>query len=144
MASITLNIPDFRLQFPAYSDETTYPDTIITATFNTSELYITNATNNCLDEAKLTRSLYLMTAHLLFLQDSINNGDATGIVTNATVDKVSVTLLAPQNKGEFNFWLNQSPYGQQLLALLRLCVAGGLYVGGAPETRVLRKVGGQS
>ena len=61
-------------------------------------------------------------------------GDAAGgIVSSAHIDSVSVTKAVPQSKNAFQYWLNQSAYGQQLLALLKLQSAVGIYFGGTKE-----------
>lgn len=144
MATVTLDIAQFRVRFPAYTNVTTYPDATIQATWDVAILYINNVTNDCLNEDKLTYALELLTAHLLFLQTSINSGGSVGVISNATIDKVSVAISVPQSNGSLNYWLNQSPYGQQLLALLRTCAVGGFYIGGRNETGAFRRVGGTS
>ena len=131
MATVVLDLTSFRERFTAFSDETTYPDATIQTTWDTATIYVSNVANDCFTSDKLELALQQMTAHLLTLQDSIKDGGMTGTVTSSTIDKVSVTLLAPTNYTEFEFWLNQTPYGQQLLALLSTVCAGGFYVGGS-------------
>jgi hypothetical protein len=139
MASVTLNITQFRTRFPAYANETTYPDATIQATWDTAVIYIGNVTDDCLSEDQLELALEQMTAHLLFIQDKLSSGATqTGTVTSSSIDKVSVTIAAPKNDDEWEYWLNQSPYGQQLLALLNTICVGGFYIGGnAPRTAYL-------
>jgi hypothetical protein len=69
-------------------------------------------------------------------------GGVTGVVTGATIDKVSVQLAAPTTKSGWQYWLASTPYGMQLWAFLSIKSAGGLYIGGRPERRAFRKVGG--
>lgn len=92
--------------------------------------------------ARQTRYLQLMTAHLATLNIMIMGGNLPGIITAATIDKVSVTLQPPPEKNQFQWWLNQTPYGQQLAALTQIATIGGFFVGGLPETSAFRKVGG--
>ena len=128
-----LNISDFRSQYPAFSSNVIYTDAMITNAFNSATFYLDNNTTKCLTLSKLTHLLYLLTAHILVIENKVKKGDTVGTVTNATIDKVSVTLLAPNANSDFKFWLNQTPYGQQYLALIKLCLVGGIYVGGTPE-----------
>jgi len=61
-----------------------------------------------------------------------------------SVDKTSVTLVAPPGAdNQFKYWLNQSPYGQALLALLSVQSAGG-FMGGftAPRGGIRQPAGG--
>lgn len=130
MATVALDITSFRTRFIAFANETKYPDATITATWDTATIYVSDATNDCFDEKKLELALQQMTAHLLFIQDIISTGGTSGTVTSSSIGSVSVTVTAPKNNDEFEFWLNQSPYGQQLLALLNTICVGGFYIGG--------------
>jgi hypothetical protein len=51
-------------------------------------------------------------------------------------------MQAPPAANAWQYWLNTSPYGMQLLALLQAKGVGGLYVGGLPERDAFRKVYG--
>lgn len=130
MSQVTLDIALFRERFKAFENETTYPDTLITATWDTAIIYISDVASDCFPANKLELALQQLTAHLLFIQGIVNTGGSTGTVTSSSIDKVSVTLTAPKNDSEWEFWLNQSPYGQQLLALLNTACVGGFYIGG--------------
>ena len=90
----------------------------------------------CLCECRQL-AIFLLTAHLLSLQNAINNGDsAGGLQASATIDKISVSVIPPPSTDSFEYWLNQSTYGQQLLALIELNVPTPMYFGGSFE-RVL-------
>lgn len=65
-----------------------------------------------------------------------------GIITNASVDKVSVALKTFDTKDSWVFWLNQTPYGIELLALIKRDNPGGLYIGGVPERSAFMRAGG--
>lgn len=83
-------------------------------------------------------AIFLLTAHLLTLQGNIANGDATGgLQASATIDKVSVSNVPPPTSDSFGYWLNQTTYGQQLLALIELNVPTPMYFGGS-DVRVLK------
>ena len=76
--------------------------------------------------------IFLLTAHLLTQQAAIKNGDSTGgLQTSASIDKVSVSIAPPPFSDGWGYWLSQSRYGQELLALLELKIATPGYVGGS-------------
>ena len=84
-----------------------------------------------------------MTAHLLFLNKKIDDGNnATGAVQSATEGSVSVSFTAPPSRDGWEYWLSSTPYGVQLWALLSGLMVGGAYIGGLPERKAVRKVGG--
>lgn len=138
---------DFRAQFPYFSDVNCYPTATLQMWFGLAGDYISNQNYGIMRDGQRQYALYLMTAHLQFISDGINSpdnadGSASGIVTQARVDKTQVTIQAPPGKTAFAYWLNQSPYGQQLLALLSMLAVGGFYGGGRPELAAFRRVGG--
>jgi hypothetical protein len=45
-------------------------------------------------------------------------------------------------KDGLEYYLSGSVYGQMLWAMLNVASAGGVYLGGLPERRAYRKVGG--
>lgn len=76
--------------------------------------------------------VFLLTAHFLTLQGNIKNGDTSGgLQTGASIDKVSVSVAPPPFSDGFEYYLNQTTYGQQLLALLNLLIATPQYIGGS-------------
>jgi len=142
MAQVTPTVEQFRVRFPAFDDPVAYPDDLIEAYFGQAQCYIENDGNACLSDSCLLEAIYLMTAHLLTLRDAMTSGDGADFVTSATIDKVSVTVQAPPERDQWSWWLNKTPYGQQLLSLLSLSAVGGMYIGGLPEGSAFRKVGG--
>lgn len=109
--------------------------------WNIACLYIDNTIYGCLDVTKQDAYLNFMTAHLATLSLSIMAGDPTGVLTAASIDKISVTLQPPPAQNEFQWWMNQTPYGQMLYALLLVNSVGGWYVGGSPQHTALRGIG---
>lgn len=82
--------------------------------------------------------VFLLTAHFLTLQNNIKNGETSGgLETSASIDKVSITITPPPFSDNFEYWLNQTTYGQQLLAFLYLQSAVPNLIGGSFQ-RVLR------
>lgn len=139
MAAIIFDPADFKAAFPAFANSANVQ----------LEMYFDFATDIISDFAPCgtsdkiqTRYLYLMTAHLTQLAVLIAAGESGQIVTGATIDKVSVTLQPPPEKNQWQWWLNQTPYGQQLLAILQAQSAGGFFIGGTPERAGFRRFGG--
>lgn len=143
MSTIVFNASTFRAMFPVFKDTTVYPDAVLQIYWDTATAYVSNQTGGCyiysLKLGQQTLALNLMAAHLAYLNSLIATGNTPGVVTGATVDKVSVTLEPPPSSNNWQYWLNQSPYGQQLLALLSVASAGGFYYGGFPTVYNLRR-----
>lgn len=142
MASIPLNISTFRLQFPAFANCPSYPDEKLQAYWCNAGAYISNRQGGayCMGMRPNQQVLALnyMTAHLLAISDIIAKKGTPGIVTGATIDKISVTIEPPPQTNQWQYWLNQTPYGQELLALLQIAAAGGRYFNGAPVFTAFR------
>jgi hypothetical protein len=146
MATIQFNVEQFREQFPLYASEEKYPDALITGFWPEAVCLLTD--NACCDEACLERLLYLMVAHLLWLNDAIALGEGSGsssggILQYASIVKISVSVAAPPfGTSSWKYWLNQTPYGQRILAMLAKLGSGGFYVSGRSESRAFRKFRG--
>lgn len=145
MSTITFNVSNFRPQFPQFADDAAFPDAMLQGQFDLATAYVSADTYGSMPVAARTQALYLMTAHLLALgvilaADSYQG--QVGVVTGSTVGNVSVTLQPPDSRSEWRWWLNTTPYGAQLAALLSMQSAGGFFVGGLPERSAFRKVAG--
>jgi Protein of unknown function (DUF4054) len=142
MGGIVFNPSDFRNQFPAFNCVPPISDNTLQAFFDTATLYINNPRGYCyrggLTFAQRQQCLYLMTAHLTAISRLIAEDQTPGIITNATVDKLSVTLQPPPETNQWQYWLQSTSYGQQLLALLQVASVGGFYAGGSPERSAFR------
>jgi len=137
----------FRSQFPAFASVTDYPTATLQVYYNISGLYISTNDYGYLNGDGRAYALNLMTAHITAINDinaaaAENQSTSVGLVTSASVGDVSVSIQPPPTKSAFDYWLSLTPYGQQLLALLNMIGAGGLYIGGLPERSAFRKVGG--
>jgi len=141
-APYSIDIPAFRVSYPQFSNETIYPDVMISNTFTTATCYIENSDYGYLSGDCRYTALTLMTAHLLLLNTWINAGQVPGLVQQAQVDLVRVSLTAAPIKTQWQWWLSLTGYGQQLLALLQAAAVGGMYIGGLPEGSAFRKVAG--
>lgn len=142
MSNVVFNLTLFRAQFPAFANTGTYPDLLLEQYFSSACDYISPADYGYLNGASRLNALNMMVAHLAQLFTILGAGQTPGIVDSATIDKVSVSLVPPPEKDQFQWWLNLTPYGAMLLALLAVKGVGGLYRGGRPELGAFRKAGG--
>ena len=140
MAAIPLDPVLFRAMFPAYANDTKYPDAMLQLMYTQAGCYIANDNNPylALRGDCLGLALMQMTAHLLYLNDLVSKGTVPGMVIGASIDMISTTLQAPPQKSQWQWWLNLSPYGAALLALLGVKGIGGWYIGGRPERAAFR------
>lgn len=129
-------LSDFRLLYPAFASVT---DGVVLAVSVQAECFIAPTACGCTDQAWM-----LATAHMLALRNAAASGNTQpGLLTGATVGGVSVSYQAPATgTSAYRFWLAGSPYGIELMALLKGCSVGGVLVGGYPERAAFRRVGG--
>lgn len=145
MSTIVFDATVFREWFPQFADATAFPTLTLQTDFDLATAYVSANTYGCLPIAARTQALYLMTAHLAALEVIISANGYTGqpgVVEAATVDKLQITLQPPPARGQLRWWLQLTPYGSRLVALLSIRSMGGFYVGGLPERAAFRKVGG--
>lgn len=142
MATHTLDLAEFRLQFPEFANATTYPDATIQRWWDMAINYINPADSAYFSGAALGFAVSLMTAHLAKSFTLISSGVTSVLVTGSSEGSVSVSLAAPPVKTAWQWWLSTTPYGNQLRALLRVQSAGGLMAGGSLERASFRKAGG--
>ena len=143
MTLLTIDIPIFRQQFPAFSNTTSFPDVMIQMYFDMATNYISNENYGFLRDNSRLLAIYLMTAHLLLIADGINTGKLVQPVINATEGTVTVGFAPPPFKDGLEWWLSSTPYGQQLWSLLSIKSAGGFYVGGSNVRAGIRKPQGR-
>ena len=131
MPCIAYDDAKFRALFPAYANPTTYPQAAIQVYWDTATAYVSNRHGGCyiggMNPAQQTLALNQMTAHLLCLAGLIATGQTPGVMVGATIDKISVTMEPPPAPNAWQYWLQTTPYGQQLLALLQVASVGGFY-----------------
>lgn len=139
--TIPLDIDSFRVNFPVYADDAVYTDLLLETQYEIGKCYI--ADNDCTMPAPCRAyALQAMLAHLLYIRDQVNAGNKVSIITSASEDGVSVSFAEPPSTDNFSYWLNVSPYGSELLAMLEVQSVGGFIVGGSPERRGYRKING--
>jgi len=102
---------NFRATAPAFSNTFTYPDARIQAQWDLATAYLSDNTAigcyNGMPLGQQTSALNLMTAHLMALNAAIAAGQPTGVLTGATIDKVSVQLQPPPDENQWQFDLMQ-------------------------------------
>lgn len=105
----------FRIFYKSFAD---ISDEEVEAYAERGLSYINSSAMRCKCQSELWQ---LMTAHLLQLNQNMVEGD-DGIVSSATIDKVSVSYVAPVSATPIEYWYNKTPYGQEYQVLLRKCV----------------------
>lgn len=124
--AFAFNDLQFREQFSAFANVLEYPTPTLQAYYDTAGLIVANNNYGPLARAGATQPcLYLLTAHLAQIGAQLNAGQQGGIVVQATIDKINVTLQEFQYPNQFQFWLASTPYGAQLLAILQVQSVGG-------------------
>ena len=127
MSNVDITKEDFVMSFPEFKEMDNIDIFLIRA-----KCYITpndygNLSGDC---RKL--AIYLFTAHLLTLQKNITDGQTSvGLTASASIDRVSVSMVPPPSLGAFEYWLNQTQYGAELLALLQSKMPIPLLLGGS-------------
>jgi len=142
VATIVFDPTEFKALYPQFAS---YADIKLQATFDLSTAYISPDISADFPEPALKQALNLMTAHQLAIEARLvasGYSQSPAVLQSATVDKISVTVQPPPQRDQWAWWLNTTPYGAQLLALLQVQSAGGWYIGGLPERAAFRKVGG--
>ena len=142
MSTITFDVAEFRLLFPAYADPVKYPDALLQANWDIATCYISDQNCGYLNESCRKYALNLMTAHITAIGDIIAGGGTLSVKSSSSIDKISVSVVPPSTPDGYKWWLSTTPYGLSLSALLSVKSAGGLYVSGLPETSAFRRVGG--
>ena len=138
---MNLDLTTFRTNFPLYSDESTYTDMLLETQFEIGKCFI--ADNDCTFPEKCREyALQLMLSHLLYCRNESNSGNNSGVIQSATEGDVSVSFAVPNIDDSWTYWFQLSPFGKELLAMLNAQSVGGFYVGGMPERKGFRKVGG--
>ena len=142
MSTIQYNDATFRALFPQYANTTTYPQAAIQLWWNNATAYLSPtycASWGRLTLGQQTLALNLMTAHLYFINLLAAQNEDSGIITGAVIDKINVTLEPPPQVNQWQWWLNQSPYGKQLLALLQTAAVGGRFFNPQPTSTAFRR-----
>lgn len=146
MADIAFEVTTFRSLFPAFASSTTYPDATLEMYYDMATSYVSPAYGgDFIDKMNLkqqTLALNLMTAHVAQINADAATGSAGagGVVTDAVIGEVQVSFLQAPAKNSWQYWLNQTAYGRQLLSLLQSAAIGGWYISpGSPVLPAFRR-----
>jgi hypothetical protein len=142
MTQIVFDGDVFRKSFPAFADESLYPDECVSIFWDMATCYISDQTNCLLDEKCLTLLINLMTAHLVFINNAQEEGGDTAMVEQATIDDVMVKSAIPDVEDPFTWWMLQTSYGKQYYSLISSMIAGGFYAGGSLDISAFRRAAG--
>lgn len=137
---VTVRPETLRIKFPAFADPGKYSNEVLENIIETATCYISAKNKGPLKNCYRVQAICLMAAHLLTLRDRMSQGGnmgSVGAVASSSVGNVSVSMVQPPNQTQYEYWMNLTGYGAELLRLLAIFANGGLYVGGSYET-VLR------
>lgn len=132
-----LTVAQFRADFSEFADETKHTEPALTNIIHQAFGFVSRQNSTYLNGSKRLLAIEYMAAHLKTLSDKAIDGSAGGIIGSSSVGDVSVSLIQPPIKKQFDYWCNQTIYGQSYLALLQTCAPAGMYIGGTCE-RVFR------
>lgn len=136
MMDATVTPEILRAKIPAFADTTKYPNETLTGILDTAQCYISTKNYGPLRGKCREQAICLMAAHLLTLRERAAEGGnigGPGAVASSSVGNVSVSMVTPPNQDQYQYWMNQTPYGAELMRLLAIFANGGLYVGGSYE-----------
>lgn len=116
-------LDDFLARFSEFSDETVYRRYDVQNAGQRAMMHITpQAQDMPMTGPYREYGLFLMTAHLITLDKESGNaeGGMAGTPFKATIGSVTVESTKPNSftSDDWNYWLNQTKYGRELLAFL--------------------------
>ena len=132
------HVERFMLSFPSFTEANGYTKEMIARVGRAAMNYVTEWRCGFPLEDPEDReyALFLVAAHMLILRKNadgdMNDGQTPsgGRVKKATVGAVSVETDAPNSyrSDDYTYWLSQTAYGQELLALLASAAPAGIFV----------------
>lgn len=142
MTQVTFDVTQFRAQYPQFADPLKFPDAQLQNNWDLATCYMTPENYGILQDGCRQKALNMLTAHITALSLQYNMGEITAVLQSAGIDKVNINTVAPPIRNALDYWLYQTAYGQQLLALLKALTVGGMYLGSVPELAAYRRVAG--
>jgi hypothetical protein len=124
-------VDDFLARFPSFSSK---EKVAVIESGNKAMMHITPDQPGMPMRGKYRfYALFLMTAHLLELDDATSSADGTSIAGTpfkATVGSVTIENTKPNSfqSDDWNYWLNQTKYGRELLAYLEVQAPAGIFL----------------
>lgn len=140
MSTLAFDFSAFQAQFPGQFLTATEPE--VQVYWDTAICYVSPSTAGSLTAACRRQVLNLLTAHLMTLAALTTAGQQPGFKTSATVDKVTVAVQPHPPTSQYQWFYNQTAYGQQAYAMLYAGGAGGTFFGGFNEIGSFRRAGG--
>jgi len=137
--TLTPTVYGFKLQFPEFN---AIADGTVQLQLDTAQEYVSNQDYGYITGNKRIYAINLVAAHLLKISLAIASGQPIQAVLSATEGAVTVNFVPPPVKNGWQWWLNATPYGQSLLAMLSAASAGGWYAGAASNRAGIRKPNG--
>lgn len=137
-ATVLVTVEQFRADFSEFADETKFPESNLLNALHRASKFVSRQNSTYFNGDERVLALELMAAHIYTLSRNAAGGSAGGGLVNAsTVGSVSVSLTPPLIKRQFDYWCNQTAYGQQYMALLGAHSPVGMFLGGSFQ-RVFR------
>jgi len=138
---------EFLSMFPELGDSDKFPLELLATAYKKSVYFVPNQNCDYLDGRERYYARFLMAAHITILDKQLSTeigknpnglpyqsgqsiGISNGMVASASVGGVSVSMQLPQSATAWEYWLNQTKYGQQYLAYMSAKTPGGIYFGG--------------
>ena len=140
MSTLAFDFAAFQAQFPGQFLTATSSE--VQVYWDTAICYISPSTAGPLTADCRRQVLNFLTAHLLTLAAQTTAGMQPGFKTSATVDKVTVAVQPHPPRSQFQWFYNQTAYGQQAYAILYAGGVGGTFFGGFNELGSFRRAGG--
>ena len=130
--SIAVTYNDFIADFPEFDS---ISPSIVNQFIIQAKCYISDEDYGILRGEARKLAIELMVAHLITINERITDEKQTqsGVVSAASIQNVSVTLVPPPSANQYEYWLNLTTYGTRLWALLNAHTACGFYVAGSPQ-----------
>ncbi|MBP5789225.1 MAG: DUF4054 domain-containing protein [Neisseriaceae bacterium] len=141
--SVSVTVAELKLAFPEFSDSTKYPDAYVQRFITMATMYISTVSGVIRDNVRVLAIEY-MACHLMTLSavDGAGNaqgdGNAGGILASAHIESVSVAFQGVIASDAFEQWIQSTPYGKMLWALLSVNNPTGIYWVGSPRAFGIR------
>ncbi len=128
---LAVSLAEFYAEYPEFNTDE-YKN-ICPQTFRRARCFF--GASNRLKACAGVNAVYLLTAHLSVLTLNNRNGQngSAGLAASAAVGEVSVSYTQIPSLDNWSYWLAQTSYGQELLALLENFSSVPFYIGGSLE-----------
>lgn len=134
---------EFLAHFPEFGNEEVYPSEKIMLCGRRAMFHITeDVCEMPMQGPYRFYALFLMTAHILLLDKldaqntEVGDNSSAGIDFKATVGSVTVERTKPNSftVDDWSYWLNQTPYGRELLSYLETRAPLGVFINTREDT----------